>query len=313
MTTPTRVGSRPPTGTTSSTSSQGASTDEIRDAWRAAIADLTPADRRFRLYNQAGEVLLDPERRAAHDADLAAEQPRPPARPASGVTRRPRRRPGRPVATPARRRREADAARRPAVAGSPWCRPGRSAVAGVLAALVAGLTVYLRNQPSEEDVDGRRSPAPAVPPSGRSVPLLSYDYRELDQTEQAAHDVMTSDYRERYDQLFAVIEENAPSTRTVVRAEKVAAAVVRADDAGDRVEVLVFVDQARTNRAESEPEVFRNQARLTMQRVDGEWLVDDVVTSPARAVARPRRPTDGGPAGPLGPVRDPTRRYRRSA
>jgi Mce-associated membrane protein len=155
------------------------------------------------------------------------------------------------------------------------------AVVGVLAALVAGLAVYLWNQPSEASVaasvsDARGAAEQAV------APLLSYDYRNLDQTEQAAHDVMTSDYRERYDQLFAVIEENAPSTRTVVRAESVAAAVVRADGTGDRVEILVFVDQARTNRAASEPEVFRNQARLTMQRVDGEWLVDDVVTSPAQ-------------------------------
>ncbi len=42
-----------------------AGTDEIRAAWRSAIADLTPADRRFRLYNQAAEVLLDDEQRAA--------------------------------------------------------------------------------------------------------------------------------------------------------------------------------------------------------------------------------------------------------
>lgn len=260
---------------------QGASTDEIRDAWRAAIADLTPADRRFRLYNQAAEVLLDPERRAAHDADLAAEQEWaagpvgeerdvavPPATPAAPVA--PGETPPEPGTTPA----EAGRRRFPVV--PTWSL----AVAGVLAALVAGLTVYLLNQPSEEDVTA--SVASARGAAERAVvPLLSYDYQELDQTEQAAHDVMTSDYRERYDQLFAVIEENAPSTRTVVRAEMVAAAVVRADDAGDRVEVLVFVDQARTNRAESEPEVFRNQARLTMQRVDGEWLVDDVVTSPA--------------------------------
>jgi len=75
---------------------------------------------------------------------------------------------------------------------------------------------------------------------------------------------MTSDYRERYDQLFAVIEENAPATSTVVRADFVASAVVRADEDADRVEILVFVDQARTNRVAKQPEVFRNQARLTM-------------------------------------------------
>lgn len=46
---------------------------EIRTAWKAAIADLDPGDRRFRLANQAAEVLLDPRKRAAHDEALAAE------------------------------------------------------------------------------------------------------------------------------------------------------------------------------------------------------------------------------------------------
>src|SRR3954447_15413773 len=50
-----------------------ASPDEIRAAWRRAVADLDPTDRRFRAYNQAAEVLLDPDRRAAYDAELAAD------------------------------------------------------------------------------------------------------------------------------------------------------------------------------------------------------------------------------------------------
>ena len=49
-----------------------ASEAEIRAAWKAAIADLDPTDRRFRVHNQAAEVLLDPQRRAAYDAELAA-------------------------------------------------------------------------------------------------------------------------------------------------------------------------------------------------------------------------------------------------
>ena len=50
-----------------------ATADQIRTAWRSAVADLDPTDRRFRAYNQAAEVLLDPERRDAYDA---AEQRR---------------------------------------------------------------------------------------------------------------------------------------------------------------------------------------------------------------------------------------------
>ena len=51
-----------------------ASEDEIRAAWKAAIADLDPGDRRFRTLNEAAEVLLDPDRRAAYDATLEPER-----------------------------------------------------------------------------------------------------------------------------------------------------------------------------------------------------------------------------------------------
>ena len=54
---------------------ESASTDEIRAAWKAAIADLDPTDRRFRAYNQAAETLLDPKRRRDYDAELAATEP----------------------------------------------------------------------------------------------------------------------------------------------------------------------------------------------------------------------------------------------
>ena len=47
-----------------------ASAAEIRTAWKDSIADLSPGDRKFRVCNEAAEVLLDPERRAAYDAEL---------------------------------------------------------------------------------------------------------------------------------------------------------------------------------------------------------------------------------------------------
>ena len=48
-----------------------ATAGEIRAAWKTAIADLDPCDRRFRMLNQAAEVLLDPRSRAAYDDDRA--------------------------------------------------------------------------------------------------------------------------------------------------------------------------------------------------------------------------------------------------
>ncbi len=51
-----------------------ASPEEVRLAWRDAVSELGPTDRRFRVLNQAAEVLLDPQRRAVHDAELAAAE-----------------------------------------------------------------------------------------------------------------------------------------------------------------------------------------------------------------------------------------------
>ncbi len=53
-----------------------ASEKEIRAAWKSAIADLDPSDRRFRVLNQAAEVLLDRKARKVYDAELATERGR---------------------------------------------------------------------------------------------------------------------------------------------------------------------------------------------------------------------------------------------
>ena len=43
----------------------------------------------------------------------------------------------------------------------------------------------------------------------------------------------------------------------------------------DRVEVLLFVDRPTTNKQQTEPVVYKDQVRVTMELVDGEWLIDD--------------------------------------
>ncbi len=58
-----------------------ASSDEIRAAWKSAIADLDPGDRRFRALNEAAEVLLDKDKRAGTTRRWRRRSPlRPPRR-----------------------------------------------------------------------------------------------------------------------------------------------------------------------------------------------------------------------------------------
>jgi Mce-associated membrane protein len=113
------------------------------------------------------------------------------------------------------------------------------------------------------------------------VPVLSYGFETLEDDQARARGYLTSDYRVDYDQLFAVISENAPQTETTVEAEVVASGIVRSGV--DRVDVLVFVDRPTTNKLTPEPETYRDQVTVTMQRVGEEWLVDNLVTSPAES------------------------------
>jgi Mce-associated membrane protein len=248
-----------------------ATTDEIREAWRSAIADLTPADRRFRLYNQAAEVLLDDEQRAAYDAELAAAAPDPQPDPdvevedAADMQSHPG--PAFPSDLPA--------PTRPAARLVPtWL----IVALALLAAAGVGLTGYLWQQPSEDAVESAVGTARTAAERA-VVPLLSYDYQSLDADQQAAHDVITSGYQSRdYDDLFELIRDNAPANQTVVDVEVIASAVVRAGE--DRSEILLFVNRPTTNKATTEPVVYKDQVTLTMERVGDEWLVDDLKTSP---------------------------------
>ncbi len=61
----------------------------------------------------------------------------------------------------------------------------------------------------------------------------------------------------------------------MVTAEVAASSVVRA--AENQVVVLLFVDQTTTSTRLEGPKVDLNRVRLTMTRVDGDWLVSEVV------------------------------------
>lgn len=238
----------------------GASADEVRAAWRAGIADLEPGSRRFASLNAAAEVLLDPSRRAAYDARLAEAEPgsvedAPGEEGPSGT---------RPETTASTTR------------GVPtWLL----AVAGlVLVALVAGCAWAWQSTSGETEEEATRAAQAAA--ERAIVPVLSYGFETLEEDQARAQGYLTSDYREDYDQLFAVISENAPETETTVDAEVVASGIVRSGE--DRVDVLVFVDRPTTNKLTPEPETYKDQVTVTMQKVGDEWLVDNLVTSPAQ-------------------------------
>lgn len=250
-----------------------ASGDEIRAAWRARVADLDPTDRRFAVLNEAAAVLLDPDRRAAHDADLAeqdaaaepvepleATEPTEPAEPAKA---------GEPAE---------DRASDQPVSGGRRVPLWLPVVLAVLALAIAGAATWFAvNEPADEEVLDATRTAQATAERA-IVPVLSYDHRTLEEDKAAAVRYLTDDFRDDdYEPLFTQIEENAPSTKAVVEAAVRASAITRGGH--DRVQVLLFVDQVTTNAQTTEPVTYRNQVTVTMERVGDRWLVDELRTT----------------------------------
>ena len=255
-----------------------ASTDDVRAAWKDRIADLEPGDRRFDTLNRAAKVLLDPPAREAYDETLPRPRLRPRWPTSPRWSRRAPRRPSRDHAPSdaglvTRLRRSSTTGTGTAAGVPTWLLAGL----GVLAAglVVATAWTWTRGESAGDDSAAR---AAQVAAERAVVPVLSYDYESLEADQREAQALMTGGYREEYDKLFTVLEDNAPQTQTKVSASVVASGVVRASD--DRVQVLVFVDRPTTNKLNAEPVVYKDQVTVSMQRVDGDWLVDDLITSP---------------------------------
>lgn len=246
-----------------------AAADEIRTAWKQAIGDLEPSERRFRACNQAAEVLLDPDRRAAYDAELAAEgalaepalaepapaEPAPAAVESAAVE---------PEAT------TAGAEPRPAFEVPVWAL---GALAAATAAVFILAAIVWFGSSAEKDVEANVAEARSA--AEDALPkLINYSYktaeRDRDQALRLTTGQANEDMRELWDDAILpnVVEAKASTSSSVVTS-----GVVRVSDDGDQVQIVLVMDVASENAA------VKNSDRLpftvTMLETDGVWLVSE--------------------------------------
>ena len=262
-----------------------ASPAEIRTAWKDSIADLGPGDRKFRVCNEAAEVLLDPERRAAYDAELGIA----PAAELAEVTHE----------------NEADvadgadegvtvapSAEEPAGAGKPAkvarplpAVPGWLIIGLAVAVLVvAGLAVWLpTSDADDQQVETAVDEATAA--ARTNVPLvLSYDYKNPEASRDRALQVLTGDLKTDYADLWEkALITNVKKAKAFAKSEVVNAGVACVSDDGRQVGVLVVVDATTGNVKQSDDLTVSFTA--TMEDVDGQWLVRDLDGWDPRALA----------------------------
>lgn len=279
--------------------------DEIRAAWKQAIAELEPTDRRFRACNQAAEVLLDPERRAEYDAELAggaavAEQPAV-VEPELKPTPEPEGEPDAVEVEAVEVEVEADETAddeteavtgepSPAFAVPPWLLGALAAAAA--AVLVLAAVVWWAGDEPEEDVEANvveaRSAAEDALPK-----LISYSYKTAERDRDQALRLTTGKAHDDIEELWdEAIMPNIAEAKASASSTLVTSGVVRVSDDGDQVQIVIVLDVRSENAA------VKNNDRLpftvTMVETDGEWLVSEFKDSSEEAPA----PTESSTPGP---------------
>jgi Mce-associated membrane protein len=101
--------------------------------------------------------------------------------------------------------------------------------------------------------------------------ILSYDYRTLDKDIATAKNAATGDFLREYSSTASRLLSQAKQLKAVVQASVASMSVVSASET--RVVVLGFVDQATIKAGDKQTRIDQNRVRLTMQKVEGRWLV----------------------------------------
>ena len=204
-------------------------------------------------------MLLDPERRAAYDAELRRRPSAEPEPDAGAETTTEQARP-----LPRR---------------SPSSRAGCWPASPLLTlAVVAVTAVVWMQEPSAGSVESDARAAQAAAERA-IVPILSYDATNLDASKAAAQPYLTGDYRKEYDKLFdgdhrrRTPRPPAPSSRPTWSAP----AIVRSGD-GPGPGLRRWSTRPAPTRQFTEPEVYKNWVTITMEKVDGDWLVASLDT-----------------------------------
>jgi Mce-associated membrane protein len=293
-----------------------ASPEEIKAAWRDATDKFEPGSGsgQFRMFNEAADVLLDPEQRRRYDATLDAERapetahastgtaPRTAAAttPAPVLERDPAPAPASDSASDSGTVPDTDEHASPDTEAPPAParrRGSRGVSTGVLAALGAlnlltlGLVAVLTlavlvataitgvKVHQEGNIIDARDEAPAAAERAAKA-VLSYDYRTLPADRKRASAYLTSDFRKKYLENFTLLEKQKDGTPgAAVQTKTVVTSSVLGsgvmDDDDGVVRVLVYVNQTST-RPGRDPQIFQNRVAMTMEHVGNRWLVDDL-------------------------------------
>ncbi|MET3961279.1 Mce-associated membrane protein [Marmoricola sp. OAE513] len=273
---------------------------EIKAAWRDATDKFEPGTNaaQFRMFNEAADVLLDPQRRNAYDAEQAGEE-RSGTADAAAVAE---------VVTAAAEEPEAVAAPAPAsTAPVPAVEPELTASeprSGGLVGALAGSTVALlivgvlllaslvavgfvgkhvldeRETASSERRDEKNGAEARAVAATAMTAALSYDYRTIDADREKISAYVAPSFRKEFLATYDLLTKGANGApggaiklKAAQKVEIGETGVIEAD--AKRARILVFLNTTTTKTGtEAQERAWR--IRVTMLHSGDKWLVEDL-------------------------------------
>ncbi|SPX84015.1 hypothetical protein [Mycobacteroides abscessus] len=156
------------------------------------------------------------------------------------------------------------------IRGRHWALTAAAIVAIAIVALAAIIGRLYEEQRREEQSSRE---ALAAAQEFANV-MINVDSAKLDESSNKTLERSTGDFKQKY-------SESSTTLRQVMIENKAKATGVVVDSAvksatPDKVEVLLFIDQAVSNVAIPDARMDRSRVQITMQKVDGRWLASDV-------------------------------------
>jgi Mce-associated membrane protein len=106
--------------------------------------------------------------------------------------------------------------------------------------------------------------------------IFSYDFTKLDQTQDAAHQMLVGSAVCQYDTLFTVVREQAPPQQLVVTVTVTNSGVERLT--GDSARLLMFATQTSTSAVTGSTSTAGAMFAIDAMRIDGRWKIANIDT-----------------------------------
>ncbi|MUM19182.1 hypothetical protein FZI91_07730 [Mycobacterium sp. CBMA271] len=148
-----------------------------------------------------------------------------------------------------------------------------TAAAVAVIAVAAGTAVIGRLY-EEQRIEQSSSSEALVAAQEFANVMINVDSTKLDDTSSKTLDKSTGDFKKNYAESSAALRQVMVENKAKATGAVVDSAVKSATP--DKVEVLLFIDQAVTNVAVQEPRMDRSRVQITMEKVDGRWLASNV-------------------------------------